>query len=154
MTMTLRDLAMAATKGGLDAREVGEALGMLAPYSSSLDDPITRQFASPAGLRDYFIAHAPVEPPGWFNPVMPGERPKHPDLPANSGATAREIEYVREYWQVMPVAEIKNGALLEYVTARREAYQAAAKWDFEHRKQRSLQWPLAWADEMLRRRLA
>ncbi len=73
-------------------------------------------------LRDYFIAHAPAEPQGWFQPVMDSERPEpcwgdarpDDDYPINSGAIAA--------------------------------------WDREKVRQKYIQWPAAWADAMLEQR--
>lgn len=71
-------------------------------------------------LRDYLIAHAPDEPHKWFMPVMPEARPSPPD--PNS-----EIDI--EGWRV--------------VSAKMVA------WDHEFDKQRSIQWPGAWADAQI-----
>jgi hypothetical protein len=105
-------------------------------------------------LRDYFIAHAPVEPQPWFEPAMPTPRPEMPPFPAVTDANRREVEYVREYADVMDLGEIRDADLRSYTEARRAARTAIGAWDREASMQRFVQWPAAWADAMLKARQA
>jgi len=73
-------------------------------------------------LRMYLIAHAPAEPQAWFLPVMPTERPE----PIWSDEESR----------------MRDASALNF--------EAMVAWDVEHKKQRYIQWPAAWADEILK----
>jgi hypothetical protein len=73
---------------------------------------------------DYFAAHAPDHPQPWFQPVMPTPEP---DVFAYKGA-ARTKEEI----------------------AQREA--EALTWRLERDKQRWVQWPYAWAQQMIAQR--
>jgi hypothetical protein len=77
-------------------------------------------------LRDYFMAHAPVEPQQWFRPLMKSERPE----PVMGDANMSSPE-----WDQFP----KNS-------------DDISAWDEERKKQLYIQWPAAWADEMLKQR--
>lgn len=88
-------------------------------------------------LRDYFIAHAPAEPQQWFRPQMP-PRPV--------------TRYVSEDGQ----QEFTSRAAAEDAVGE-EGYtnvnsDAQRQWETEFTKQRYIQWPAAWADEMLKAR--
>lgn len=77
-------------------------------------------------VRDFFIAHAPVEPQQWFRPVMETERP----VPVMGNQDLSSPD-----WDQFP----KNSDDIH-------------AWDDERRKQLYIQWPAAWADEMLKQR--
>ena len=102
-------------------------------------------------LRDYFIAHAPDEPQDWFEPVMPTPRPEDPKFPEEHGASRDHASYVREYASVMKPDEAQTPALQKYVEDVQAWRRVAPAWDAKHAKERHLQWPAAWADEMLKR---
>lgn len=91
-------------------------------------------------LRDYFIAHAPEAIPEWFQPVMPpgpvhpGERPKTIDL-LNPG---RNVE--------TPETQEWCTRMVQYKIACDQFYEQTVR-------QRSIQWPVAWADLMLAERV-
>lgn len=89
-------------------------------------------------LRDYFAAHAPVDPQWWFQPYMP-ECPPH-DWQSND----RTVKFVSAQ-----EAEKALGEFGEFSDVNEEAISA---WDNEQTKQRMLQWPYAWADEQLKQR--
>ena len=88
-------------------------------------------------LREYYIAHAPVEPQPWFTPKM----------------TPRPVASV---W-------VSDDGLRKYLNPR-AAYEAEddcfslinvdeiARWDLDFKKQKYVQWPAAWADEMIQQR--
>lgn len=104
-------------------------------------------------LRDYFIAHAPVEPQPWFRPVLgstePPKLPPFPELPENE----RRKDYAKEYWQHLMLTELADcPVLLAWVEQSRAAQKAILAWNAEAAKQTLVQWPAAWADEMLKAR--
>lgn len=103
-------------------------------------------FHEGATLRDYFIAHAPQLPSGWFKPVMP-ERPKPPVHSFNP-------EQLEQFRNDMADTDPDNcdPAVLDFCRRLRDAYKAREDWDKEYEKQRYIQWPAAWADEMLKQR--
>jgi len=88
-------------------------------------------------LRDYFVAHAPADPQHWFIPTMPTSRP----VPV---------------W----VADVGGKEYASHLDAERACgdcfcnknQQAIDEWDSEFGKQRFIQWPGAWADEMIKER--
>jgi len=90
-------------------------------------------------LRDYFMAHAPTEPQPWFVPVMPPA----PDLSIWVGESGRKYEGERA---AMGSEEGLRGKVRP---VNADAYYA---WRNEQGKQRYVQWPAAWADEMLKAR--
>lgn len=88
-------------------------------------------------LRDYFIAHAPVEPQPWFIPVTP-PRPVVGVWVSSDGLrkyTSKEVAYDREQGFFRPFNQDEIEAWLQ---------------DFK--KQKYTQWPAAWADEMIQQR--
>ena len=85
-------------------------------------------------LRDYFMAHAPAEPQPWFMPVMPPA----PDLSVWVGESGKKYDGER-------AAMGSEEGLLGKV-------HAYCLWQNERDKQRYIQWPAAWADEMLKAR--
>lgn len=88
-------------------------------------------------LRDYFIAHAPTEPQPWFKPTMP-PRPDDTIWTSDDGMRMYTSEYA---------ATEKEGE--RYHRFNEQAIEA---WDIEYQKQLLVQWPIAWADEMLHAR--
>lgn len=75
-------------------------------------------------LRDYFAAHAPSNPPAWFEPVM-----ESPEPAFNS---------------------VRDEETLEFITTNEDEIQA---WKVERYKQQAIQWPYAWADLILAARV-
>ena len=76
-------------------------------------------------LRDYLAAHAPVEPWGWFEPVVA------PEPQRNSKEVVVNIEGFLPYTSHEPCNEWND-------------------WFKERRRQIQLQWPYFYADEMLK----
>ena len=77
-------------------------------------------------LRDYFAAHAPAEPWHWFEPnVVPAPTPPEFDPKEDY----RSFEYKRQRWQAED----------EF-------------WEKYKQRQKYIQWPYYWANEMLKRR--
>lgn len=100
-------------------------------------------------LRDYFIAHAPNEPQPWFRPVMK-PRPELMFLKAAPDSVKSELKY-DDYADYVNEGDMSSAALawhLERVSKKKET----RRWDAELQKQTCLQWPAAWADEMLKAR--
>ncbi len=110
-------------------------------------------------LRDYFIAHAPAEPWPWFRPVMPAatEQPKLPTDPAWE-FTAIELKRAEDWHRVIafdgrPPSELTGSPRLDSFREQWLAY-----WRSQHetgeevKRQRSVQWPGFFADQMLAQR--
>lgn len=98
-------------------------------------------------LRDYFIAHAPIEPQPWFTPVM-SPKPALPDPDKElSVEDAKEWRKLDEF-----AAEEGNVRVKAYCDMRSAAYDAREAWENERKKQCYVQWPAAWADAMLAER--
>lgn len=99
-------------------------------------------------LRDYFITHAPSWPPDWFNPVVP----PCPAVPSVNAIADDELRHaVKRYWDGEDDTA-SSPAVLEWIDRRKDAVAAQEQWQIEFRKQRYVQWPAAWADEMLKAR--
>lgn len=88
-------------------------------------------------LRDYFIAHAPAEPQWWFRPVMRTPRPKTRFVGENG------TEYIDRMTAEKACGE--DGW-------NNPNHEAQGEWDVELKKQLYIQWPAAWADEMMKAR--
>lgn len=90
---------------------------------------------SEVSLRDYYAAHAPAAPLWDFTPKLP-PRPKNeadvnPPQPWERGGG--ELRYA-----------------MEYCAARDER----ERWELNKKIQTAVQWPFAWADEMIKARNA
>lgn len=104
-------------------------------------------------LRDYFIAHAPAEPQPWFEPVLNIAAPVMPKVPPNLNKDESEtLHDVGEGY--ITAVDVSSQRLREYLEAR-DAY---TKLSHAYRKAleraRYVQWPFAWADEILAEREA
>ena len=101
-------------------------------------------------LRDYFIAHAPAEPQPWFHPVMPPppkERAKRPN-----DLTKEESEELDGWGEFIDTDEMKMPRAIA-IAKDWDRYEKEYKsWRAEQKKQSYVQWPAAWADEMLKAR--
>jgi hypothetical protein len=109
-------------------------------------------------LRDYFIAHAPAEPQPWFVPVMPSH-PRRVDEPVEPGEwSGAEDDEMGEWWEgQIETKDLKSDRARAFALAY-DVYNSASieveDWQRENAKQRYIQWPAAWADEMLKARKA
>jgi hypothetical protein len=97
-------------------------------------------FESGMTLRDYFIAHAPAEPQEWFKPVL-SEKPIIGQLFVSDDG--------ERFYKSYRHAEENEGDCFRDVN--RASFDA---WCKEEIKQKYVQWPAAWADEMLKAREA
>jgi hypothetical protein len=120
----------------------------------------TRSILQPGmTLRDYFIAHAPADVQPWFEPVIP-ERPKQPELLPHGlqkivkeRADRREFTDDADEYFPDPTSGPDRRSIRDYEAAQDRWYSDAQAWDREWNKQRYIQWPAAWADEILKARL-
>lgn len=107
-------------------------------------------------LRDYFMAHAPAEPQDWFTAAMPTECPKR-DYLNKQQLTVEELseyEYFHEYFPSVKAIDLKTETVRNYAERALVTIAAERQWNAENAKQRYIQWPAAWADEMLKARAA
>lgn len=100
-------------------------------------------------LRDYFIAHAPVEPQPWFVPTMP-LKPELPD--PYTELSEEDLAEWRKLDEFAP--EEGNERVKAFCQREQDARKARQEWENERKKQRYAQWPAAWADAMLKARAA
>ncbi len=114
---------------------------------------------------EYFMSHAPAEPQAWFEPVMAKEPPIPPTYPQGDEAFDKANSYYMaqfENWGDKTTLYKWSGDAIELTRElkdRVEAYQndlngctERTRWYVSEReKQRLLQWPLAWAQEMVQR---
>ena len=105
-----------------------------------------------ASLRDYFIAHAPAEVPEWFLATMTWECPLVPSWDAMTLDQRNAVEQLDFYDDERDFPGRAEAA--EWVRKREEATKGQEAWQAEFRRECTLQWPLYWADEMLKRRAA
>lgn len=98
-------------------------------------------------LRDYFIAHAPTEPQPWFKPIMP-EKPRK--LNPSDHLQPDEVEQYRQEDEF--AYESENPRIREFAARASDNSDARIEWDNEKTKQVFVQWPAAWADEMMKAR--
>lgn len=126
--------------------------GLNAQFTGISSDGDERYEIAPSGgmlLRDYFIAHAPAEPQPWFQPVVPAQ-PNAPKVP--SGLTQEERNEMEGVGEFLDAEDCVQPRIREYAMAKSAHEKAAAAWRREQAKQLYVQWPLAWADAMLRAR--
>ena len=75
-------------------------------------------------LRDYFAAHAPIEPWGWFRPTMPPRpAPDWGEIPNNQRGEVDPLNW-----------------------------QEITQWDIDYKQERDRQWPYSYAAVMLAER--
>lgn len=99
-------------------------------------------------LRDYFIAHAPAEPQPWFVPVMPSA-PQYPEIPQEPHI---DLDFMAGRSNFDRADEASRRAAVVRIKADKDFRDACLAWEVEEAKQRYIQWPAAWADEMLKAR--
>lgn len=103
-------------------------------------------------LRDWFIAHAPAEPQAWFAPTVP-PKPELPDrFKELSEEDRRELERLDEFPVSVIAEEEGNEAVRAFCQRKSEAFDAQQAWEAELKKQRYIQWPVAWAEAVLKAR--
>lgn len=100
-------------------------------------------------IRDWFIAHAPAEPQPWFQPAMP---PEPRGVPFLMDMTKEEREEYEGWGDYYGTEDLKCPRVRAYAEASDEYTKQHRAWNQEYEKQRYVQWPAAWADEMLRAR--
>ena len=101
-------------------------------------------------LRDYFIAHAPSSPQPWFSPSMP-DCPELPRRYAELSQPQREqLEGLGDWLEEADCDPV----VVDFARRYKEAAKAQEEWGKSLEKERLMQWPLAWADEMISRRKA
>lgn len=96
-------------------------------------------------LRDYLIAHAPVEPQDWFEPVVtrPADAPN-----ARKELNETQLEqYLSDLWDSEP--ENCDPIVLDFANRYEQWRTNYAEFQDCKHKQRYIQWPAAWADAML-----
>lgn len=104
-------------------------------------------------LRDYFIAHAPAEPQQWFRPAMPHPCPQPPASITDKTEEERE-DHAGYMDDMLNVGDVRSNRLAAHLREY-EAWRTWKRaWDQDHAKQSYVQWPAAWADEMLKARSA
>lgn len=101
-------------------------------------------------LRDYFIAHAPAEPQPWFFCVMPPPPRRRMGKPDD--ITKEEREELAAWGDVIDAIDMKQPRARTIAEDWERYRKEEAAWKREQTKQRYIQWPAAWADEMLRAR--
>ena len=89
-------------------------------------------------VRTYLMAHAPAEPQPWFEPYMP----KKPDPTIWIGESGNK------YHSRLDAERAEGDEFVRPVNS-----EAIAAWEQEKKKQRYIQWPAAWADEMMKQLL-
>lgn len=116
-------------------------------------------------IREYLASHAPAEPGKWFTPAMP-PRPLFPALPSYGGVWTRAmidrinqwrtddagVDPIDFFSQTDQLSPEQHLAIMDYGQSYHDASRAMYEWDREMAKQRSAQWPWAWADAVLEAR--
>jgi hypothetical protein len=107
-------------------------------------------------LRDYFIAHAPVEPQRWFRPVLPT-----PETPLPTFATMYPDETDEEFRALkhfdsdfMDPKDVKEERVRNYLFQKNEQRKRQSEYRQMAERELYVQWPAAWADAMLKAREA
>lgn len=128
-------------------------------------------------IRAYFAAHAPAEPPAWFLPLLqspPQAPPDKPDFPEDFPDRAEDRNFIINLcwsWRKDPVFDLSTHSsdstyggfrdhfnallahvhpfLVDYEVAWNAYWEAKIAYDIECQRQRHIQWPWAWADDVL-----
>lgn len=117
--------------------------------NQSTGDTVTHQSELGLTLRDYFIAHAPVEPQEWFRPAMP-PMPQLPPQPSDLTEEEKlEMSGVHDW---LDEEGLEQPRVRAFLVATKKANEALRQWRQDYDKQRCIQWPAAWADEMIKAR--
>lgn len=102
----------------------------------------------PPELLHYFMTHAPAEPQPWFHPEI-APLPNKPIKPRDmTKVEAEECAAWNEH--VINAEEIKSPRVQDYALAMEGYRLAKEEWERIMLKQRYVQWPRAWAQEMLK----
>lgn len=112
-------------------------------------EEVMKAIARGMSLRDYFAAHAPVEPQAWFEPAMAEPRQK---IPSPLDLSDDDRHHWRNYDECDPEDFHDRPQLQDWLQRRRVAVAKAEAWDLERAKQRLIQWPYAWADAQIAER--
>lgn len=99
--------------------------------------------------RQYFAAHAPAEPQPWFKPVMTSERPTAPMRPCDF--TAAEHDELGGWGDALDTADLTQPRVRAYAESFEKFRAESREWDSVQAREFYLQWPFAWADEMMKR---
>ena len=125
----------------MSSKETGGPAFPIASFDHQVFQPKTvdeaKRLLSGMVLRDYFIAHAPTEPQHWFKPVMP---------PKPVARVWVSDDGLRKYDDIL-VALRQEGDYCKAVNR-----DEIENWNIDNEKQAFVQWPAAWADEMLEAR--
>jgi hypothetical protein len=103
-------------------------------------------------LRDYFAAHAPCEPQQWFVPTMSEPQPKRPAYLDRKTLTQAELHELDGLGEYLGLNDLEQPRIKKYAQELDAFEKASRSYWKELEKQRSVQWPYAWADAMLRAR--
>lgn len=123
------------------------------PQHGWSNDPVTRkQMAEVSGLSrlDYFAAHAPAEPQSWFEPLIsPKPEPPSDDLLNGLPPLVRQkaVDWRRDHMHHTSIVGAE-----EFCSEWKLFWQAGEAWELEWRRERFVQWPYAWAEQVLRTR--
>ncbi len=111
--------------------------------------------------REFFIAHAPKVVPKWFTPTMP-ERPVlatplYMIFGRNSGHKHANI--FMEHWneeegnfpESEEIPEYFRFEVLKQLDNIKETWKRVHQWDADLNIQTAIQWPIFWADNMLKK---
>ena len=100
-------------------------------------------------LRAYFIAHAPAEPQEWFTPKMKTKRPTSPwaSIDGQREYDSLGEAFYHEHARMLEKHGMCLAPLNKLVTNKFK--DECDAWDEEYKKQRAIQWPVAWADAQI-----
>lgn len=130
------------------------------PRITAIQDPLSMHHVHPKwsevrsadgmSLRDYFIAHAPVEPQDWFKVA---DLPAKPTAPVHPNDwTAQEREAIAGLREGFLKVDMVTGRALTYWLDKTVYEKALRAWGTECMRLRAVQWPGAWADAQLAER--
>lgn len=150
---------------------IGRAADTINSAASTIDDAARRMtsqlethgyqmealataMASAPTLHDYFMAHAPVEPHDWFEPVTAMPRPEAPPYLDRKTLSPAEKAELDDWQEMICTVDLQQPRIRAHCEARDAYGKAEQAWNREAKKQRSVQWPAAWADAMMKAREA
>lgn len=133
------------------------------PYADPGDGGPALPSETPLGgmtLRDYFAAHAPVDPWPHFMPVMPPKPTMPPLDPVGNGGEAPTGDQARglNAWRYDacwdPEETDEYCVFSGWCSGWRRFWSDSEEWERRQWVERAEQWPWFYADAMLKRRAA
>ena len=131
------------------------------PWSTKgIDAAVFKEKPMMSGLtkREFYVAHAPKKIPKWFQPAMPA-KPKEMLFLHQQFSKQSEAEWIKKYFDIENAEWVPNDVVpKEFMDKAKNYYELRCQrndeievWENKKTIERVIQWPLFWADEVLKK---